>query len=1250
MKVTISTLTPGHILMAGAILFAGVSAEGAPVQAQPGLIKPQAGMMRYPAISSTSIAFVYANKLWVVSKAGGTAVPVANPSGRLAYPKFSPDGETLAFTGNYDGNPDLYTIPVAGGIPTRVTHNPAAEILCNWTPDGRLLFSSNFAAGLARTAQLYTVSARGGLPVKLPVPYGRDAAISPDGKLLAYTPDSVNNRTWKRYRGGWAQDIWLFDLQKKSSKRITDWEGTDTLPMWHSDTIYYLSDGGPEHRLNIWKYEIASGKRHQETHYTDYDVKWPSIAAEAKPAPGGKSGEIVYEHGSELDVLDLATDKARAVEVRIPGDRGGLRTTLVNVSHFIENYSISPNGKRVAIEARGDIWTAPAKNGSPRNLTHSAGSAERSPAWSPDGRWICYFSDATGEYQLYITQSDGKGETRQLTRESKVFLTNPTWSPDSKSICYADKTGAIYLCNVATAKTILVDTDPKSAAHNVSWSPDSAWIAYSKSEATRSACSTIWIYNVKSGKAKQVTSGMFNDGDPVFDHKGDYLYFASNRSFNSPQYDDAGATWIYSATQMMLAAPLRADIKSPFLPSSDEETITPAAKTATVQLAAPEIGTTTPVVLERSGRSALAADDVSGEWKGTAGPVSFTFNLKLSADNKVTGTVDSDQGGGTASGTYNPGTKELSLALAVSGGVTVNVTAKISGNSMTGSANVMGMTFDLKADRKSAPPAPAVPGGAAPAPAAGKAEAEPAKPVVVTIDFDGFEQRVIPLPIKNGRFGQLGVNDHNQLIFARFSAPGTESDQGIRLFDIADETHSEKSVAAGAESFDITPDGKKLLVLRGPSATIQDASAGSSGDAVGTTGMTALIDPRVEWKQIFDDAWRIERDYFYDPNMHHTNWQAIHNQYAKLLDDCATRDDVSYVISEMISELNVGHAYYSGGDVAPEPSTSVGMLGADFSLENGAYRIAKIVSGAAWDVDARGPLNQPGVKVKEGDYLLAVNGAPLSTTEDPWAAFLGMAGHTVTLTVSKKPTLDSSATDVTVTLIASESQLRYRAWIEHNRAYVARKTGGRVGYIYVPNTGVDGQNDLVRQFMGQLGKEALIIDERWNGGGQIPDRFIELLNRPVTNYWAVRDGLDWTWPPVSHQGPKCMLINGEAGSGGDAFPWYFREMKLGKLIGTRTWGGLVGISGNPGLIDGGSVTAPTFGFYKKNGTWAIEGNGVEPDIEVLDDPALMTDGGDPQLDAAIKQMELELKRNPYVPPHRPAYPDKSGMGINPRDK
>jgi tricorn protease len=534
-------------------------------------------------------------------------------------------------------------------------------------------------------------------------------------------------------------------------------------------------------------------------------------------------------------------------------------------------------------------------------------------------------------------------------------------------------------------------------------------------------------------------------------------------------------------------------------------------------------------------------------------------------------------------------------------------------------------------------------------------EDEEKKPEPVKIDLDGFEQRAVQLPVGRGNFSQLTVNEKGKLIYERNPIRGEDGEVSVHLLDLDEDKddEKEKTVVKGIRGYAMSADGKKLLVVNEQRAmAIVEAKADQKmKDMVSTSGMIARIDPRQEWEQIFNEAWRVQRDYFYDPNMHGVNWTAVREHYRPMVKDCASREDLSYVIREMISELNVGHSYYFGGDEERGPSVNVGMPGCDFVLENGAYRIARILEGGAWDVDGRGPLSQPGIDVKVGDYLLAVNGVPVDTAKDPWAAFLGLANRTVTFTVSEEPKDSDKSRHVLVELGDSEYMLRYRAWVEKNRAYVAEKTGGRVGYIYVPNTSIWGQNELVRQYVGQRDMDALIIDERWNGGGQIPTRFIELLNRPIANYWALRDRDDtFPWPPDAHQGPKCMLINGLAGSGGDYFPFWFREAGVGKLVGTRTWGGLVGISGNPALIDGGYTSAPTFAFFEKDGTWGIEGHGVEPDIEVIDDPSKMVGGKDPQLDAAVELMLDEIKSNPYKKPKRPAYPDRSGMGIRDQDK
>ncbi len=1085
-------------------------------------VEPHAGMLLYPDVSATHIAFMYANDLWLVGREGGIATPLASPPGREAYPKFSPTGDTLAFMGNYDGNTDLYTVPVAGGLPTRLTYHPGTEVLTSWAPDDRLIFYAGGRGVYPRVQELYTVSAEGGLPTKMPVPYGAVGTISDDGKWLAYTPHTRDRRTWKRYRGGTATDIWLFNLEDFSSEKITDWEGTDTLPMWQGQKIYYLSDAGPNHRLNIWLYDTETKNRRQVTSFSDYDVKWPS----AGPGSSGQ-GEIVFQHGAELKLLDLTTEEIRAIEVTIPGDRPQLREQADDVAELIRGQSISSTGKRAVVDARGDIWTIPAENGSPINLTRTSGAAEHSPAWSPDGQWIAYISDETGEYELYVTQSDGRGESRRLTDHKLRYLYRLVWSPDSKKIAFWDQSSTLWISDLNGALTE-VFKDPGLGTSRVSWSSDSAWLAFSAPD-SRLQRSRTRIYDVSKGELHSVTGGMFNDSWPTFDREGKYLYFASQREFSQPIYEDLGTTWVYSHLDRIYAVPLQADGKSPVAPESDEE--------------------------EWDNGEAEDEDD--------------------DKDKKRKGKQKNDE--------------------------------------------------DEDDEDKDEEPEP------------------------VKIDLEGFERRAVQLPVDQGNFAFLAVNEEGQLLYSRIPAADLLGEAAIQLLDLEDDDEPEKTVLEGPQRFAMSADGSKILAVEGPKMAIVDAKADQKMKPLSTAGMRTTVDPRQEWRQIFVETWRHERDFFYDPNMHGVDWEAVRRQYEPMLEDCASRDDVTYVIREMISELNVGHAYYRPDSDDEAPDVSVGLLGADFALENGAYRIAKIVEGGAWDVDARGPLSQPGVGVAVGDYVLAVNGSPIDASRDPWASFQGMGDRTVTLTVSVESTVDEAARQVVVELLDSERDLRYRSWVEANRAYVEEQTEGRVGYIYVPNTGFSGQNELVRQFFGQIHKDALIIDERWNGGGQVPTRFIELLNRPVANYWSQREGDDIVWPPDAHHGPKCMLINSLAGSGGDYFPFWFRETGLGKLIGTRTWGGLVGYSGTPPLIDGTRITAPDFGFYEKDGTWGIEGHGVEPDIEVIDDPADMVGGKDPQLDAAIAHMLEELETKAYQPPTPPAFPDRSGMGIAPED-
>jgi tricorn protease len=1157
-------------------------------------IAPSAGMLRWPDVSADSICFVYANDIWIVPKSGGLARPLASPPGQEQYPRFSPDGSRVSFVGNYEGNRDLYTMPVAGGIAERVTYNPAAETLADWTPDARLMFMTNAYAGLGRQQQLWTVASSGGMPSQLPVPYGGFASISPDGTWLAYTPHSVDNRTWKRYRGGMATDIWLFNLKDKSSRRATDWEGVDTLPMWvpggDGKTLYYHSDQGPEHRMNIWAYDLATARKTQVTTFKDDDVRWPSIG----PGAGGK-GEIVFQLGAKLMLLDLATGQSREVSVQIPGDRPKLRPQTVDAVRTFESASISPTGKRVAIEARGDLWSAPVKEGVVRGITRTDGIAERDPAWSPDGRWIAYFSDQTGEYQLWIRPSDArppetrkdepkdaakegakpddaakeagpkdpepaaKAEPRMVSDLGAGYRYSPQWSPDSKWITFTDENGRLYLTDVEKGQTREFDKDPWMSRVSVSWSTDSRWIAYAKGDDATSN-GVIWIAQVSTGEKHQVTSPMFPSANPAFDRKGDWLFFTSERAVNNPQYSDIDNTYAYRDSSVILMAPLRADVKSPWLPKSEEETYKkpePAKeekKDDKKDDAAGDARKDAPA--DDKGAAQPADASLSGSWSGTVsgdslpgGQMNVTMTLEHKPDGTITGSISSPMGEAPLSGTFDAASGKLDLTVTFQGQA-IAFTGTRKGDQISGewsSANGKGAFSVSKA-------------------AAGangntdSAKGSPAKPAKeVKIEFDGLERRAIQLPVTPGAFGGLSVADGDKLLFVRRSIRGASDASGVRIYNYLDDEKEEKSVTAGG-GYDLSADGKKLLVFRGGSnITVVDASAGGGkAQAVVTAGLTKTIaDPRVEWRHIVNEAWRLQRDFFYEPTMHGVDWAKVRDHYLPMVDDAASREDVNFIIAEMISELNIGHAYLgSPGDVESQPSQNVGMLGADFVLDSSgpapAFRIARIIEGGVWDSDARGPLSQPGVNVKPGEYLLAVNGVPVDTSRDICAAFVGTADRVTSITVSSNPAIDGTEREILVKPLGSESNLRYRAWIEAKRKHVETRSGGKVGYIYVPNTGVDGQNDLYRQFFGQRGTQALIIDDRWNGGGQIPNRFIELLNRPNTNFWARRDGNDWPWPPDAHFGPKCMLINGLAGSGGDMFPWLFKHHNLGPTIGTRT--------------------------------------------------------------------------------------------------
>ncbi len=1096
-----------------------------------------ARMLRYPDVSATRIAFCYAGDIWVAPKAGGLAQRLSSPRGEETFPRFSPDGSQIAFSGNYDGNTDIYVVPTTGGLPRRLTFHGAPDRVLEWYPDGKsILFATTRTSEKDRFNQLYRMPLEGGLPEKLPVPYGEFGAISPDGKTLAYIPISVDFRTWKRYRGGMNPALWLFDLQTYAAKNITGNDSANSQPMWHGSTLYFLSDRDRNRRANIWAYDLKKEKFRAVTTFEEFDVHFPSIGPD----------DIVFENAGRLYLLDLATEKYSEVHIQVVTDRATLKPHLEDVSKAASSPDISPSGKRVVFSARGDLFTVPAEHGVVRNLTRSSGVAERYPVWSPDGKTIAYFTDRSGEYELALRPADGSGKEQTLTQLGPGFRYRPAWSPDSKKLVFIDQKMAVQLHDLDKKQTRQIARQLWMYNESLdrlrfSWSKDSRWIAFPIDLPILHTA--IALYDTRDDKLHTVTSGYYDDEEPVFDPDGKYWFYRSGREF-VPVYGDEDNTFIYPNTYQLVAVPLRKDVASPLAPRNDDE----------------------------------------GD-----------KDKKDKADKKKSDDTKKDE----------PKLDEK----------------KDEPKKEDAKSDDKDEAKDKKSDEKDE-----------------AKEEKPPKPV--EIDLEGFELRAVELPTKAGYFGDLAAVS-GKLIYRKLPRAGSgEEKSHLMFYDL--EKREDKTILDDVDDAILAAKGEKILVRRKNEYAIIEPKDGQKFEKkVPVASLETVIDPPAEWKQLFTDAWRLERDYFYDPHMHGVDWPAMRQRYGALLENAVTRWDVTYLLGELIAELNASHTYRSGGDVETPLERGVGYLGVDFSVENGAYRIRKIVTAAPWDIENRSPLLAPGLDIKEGDYLLAVNGLSLDPAQEPYAAFQGLADKPVFLTVNSQPTLEGSR-EVLVKTLASEARLRNLAWIEKNRKTVEQTSDGKLGYVYVPDTGRGGQTELVRQFRAQFNKEGLVIDERFNSGGQIPDRFVEILSRKTLNYWGVRDGQDWAWPQIANSGPKAMLINGWSGSGGDCFPFYFKQAGLGPLIGTRTWGGLIGITGSPPLVDGGSVTVPTFGIYSTNGDWIIEGHGVDPDITVVDDPSLMAKGGDPQLERAVQELLAALKKHPPTEVKKPKYPLRAG--------
>ena len=1072
-----------------------------------------AGLFRYPDVSATQIVFSYANDLWIMPKDGGTALKLSSPPGVESYPKFSPDGKSVAFTGNYDGNSDVYVIPSNGGVPVRLTEHGFPDRVVDWTNDGkRVLFASIRESGKARFDQFYTVASTGGPDEKLPLAYAEFGSYSPDGNQMALVFRSQVGRNWKRYRGGWKADLCIFNFQTNTSQYIS--ESNDVgyeFPMWHDNYIYFLSDRGPEQRMNLWRYDLTKKSFEQLTNFTDYDVHFPSAGPD----------DIVFEVGGKLYLYSFSSQQQKEIKVNVVTDDAMLKPKLENVAKMVQHFAISADGSRALVEARGDIFSVPAKDGYIKDLTRTSGVAERYPEWSPDGKTIAYWSDSSGEYNLWVADPNKENSAKKLTDYGGGFRYSLFWSPDSKKLAFIDKAMRIKIYDLATNQTTDVDkalqfTQGSLEGFIASWSPDSRWLTYARDLGNQH--STAFIYDYKNKKLQQALSGFYNCSSPVFSEDGKYLYVVIADNFQ-PYYSDIDNTFIYANSSKIGVISLKQNTPSLIAPKND-----------TV---------------------AVKADENKPE---PSSPQSKKTNKKSTKDT---------------------------------------------------------LSTEKKPDVEN-----------------------------VDIDFSGLEQRLVILPIGNGNFGSIS-SAKGKIIYLKYANTGMPDGVTplLKYYDI--DKREEKTIIDGIDNYVLSANTEKALVIKGNDAAIIGTDEGQKFDKpLRLSEMQMTVDPKREWLQIFNDAWRIERDYFYDPTMHGVDWNKVKERYSKMLAGAMTREEVDFVIGEMIGELSSSHTYHGGGDIEEPKRQTVGYLGVNWEADGNYYKIKKILHGAAWDAEARSPLDMPGINIKEGDYILAVNGVPLTTTQEPFAVFEGLANKTIELTYNSTPSFANAKTALVQTM-DNEYRLRNLSWIEDLRSKVDSETNGEVGYIFVPSTGIDGQTELIRQFNAQVDKKALIIDERFNDGGQLPDRFVEMLNRTPLSYFALRDGNPAPSPSSANFGPKVMLINGWSGSGGDAFPDYFRKKGLGPLIGTRTWGGLIGISGCPTLIDGGSITVPTFRMFNPDGTWFKEGHGVDPDIEVREDLGAMAKGIDPQLERAIIEIKNLLKTKGYTGPAQPPYENRT---------
>ena len=1109
---------------------AGLALLTAPLLSQTVPPADETRLLRFPATNGRQVVFSYADQLYTVGLEGGVARRLTDGPGYAVFPRFSPDGAQLAFTAQYDGNTEVYLMPADGGSPKRLTYTATLErddlgdrmgpnnIVMAWrNTSPEVVFRSRMHSFDPFNGQLFSVGADGDLPRVLPVPRGGFLSLSPDDSKMAYNRIFREFRTWKDYRGGMEDDIWIYDFKTGAIENITNNPAQDIIPMWAPDNrIYFLSDRLSEgaKRLNLYSYNLATKATEQHTHFKDFDIKFPSL--------GG--GAIVFEEAGYLWSFDIKAGAARRIPIVVREDFASSRPALLDVSKFVAGVSPSPEGKRVVVNARGDTFTVPAKDGATRNLSLKAGVHERDAVWSPDGKLIAYVSDESGENELYVRPQDGSGAPVQLTKGADTYYYNPLWSPDSKKLLWSDRLQRLRIVAVESKEVTLVDTATAFEIRQYAWSPDSNWVAWTRPE--DESLTKVWLFSLEGAGKFEATDGWYEASSPSFSDDGKYLLYASGRDFK-PTLSDIELEHVFKNLERVYLVTLAKETESPLKPKSDEVEIAAAAPKADEKATAPK-------------------------------------------------------------------------------------------------------TDEKAADSKDA-----------------KKDAEP-KPVVVKVDPDGIKDRAVGLPIKAATYDTLSTaGDKVYYLRSDSNEDGDGEDGGgapktLVLYDLKDRKETE---LGAAKAYEITADRKKMLVEVDKDYAIIDLPTAKIElkDKLSFAGLEMNLDRHAEWAQIYDECWRQMRDFFFSPTMNGVDWQAMRAKYGALIPYAQTRYDVTYLIGELIGEIHSGHTYVGGGDRPQAPRVQTGLLGAELSrdAQSRAYRIDRILRGENWDKSARSPLTEIGVNVSAGDFILAVDGKPVRDMSNIYAALVGKVGKQVVLRVNSKPA-DDGARNVTVLPIADEAPLYYATWVRHNTDYVTEKTGGQVGYIHIPDMGFPGLEEFAKHFYPQLRKKALIIDDRGNGGGFVSAMVIERLSRQLIFFEKARNATPQPDPQEMQLGPKVVLMDEFSASDGDIFPYRFKSNGMGKLIGKRSWGGVVGIRDSLPIVDGGFLNKPEFAPFSRDGKeWPVEGHGVDPDIVVDNDPAKEFSGIDQQLDRGIEEILLELKANGKPNPPPPPWPDRS---------